>query len=135
MKFSEQQEFSDEIEEGKVIRTDPGAGSTSLKKGDTVTLYISKGPENKENSFNVTISAKFTGSDDQQDKITVLVKDAQRSSLTEVLDFPLDKNTSSTEQTVSVTTTEGGSATIEVQRNGKSAVTKTVQKAETITVP
>lgn len=135
LNYTEQEEFSDDVAEGKVIRTDPGAGSTSLKAGDTVTVYISKGPENKENTFDVTIAAKFTGTDGQQDKITVLVKDAQRSSLTGVLDFPLDKNTSSTEQTVSVTTTEGGSATIEVRRNGKSAVTKTVQKAETITVP
>ncbi|MGO3602819.1 MAG: serine/threonine protein kinase, partial [Enterococcus malodoratus] len=107
----------------------------SLKAGDTVTVYISKGSENKETTFDVTISAKFTGSNDQQDKITVLLKDAKKSSLTEVLSFPLDKNTSSTSQSVSVTTTEGGSATIEVRRNGTAVVTKDVQKAETITVP
>ena len=135
LKYSEQQEYSDEIEEGKVTRTDPGAGSTSLKAGDTVTVYISRGPENKENTFDVTISAKFTGPEDQQDTITVMLKDAKNTNSTQVLNFKLDKNTPSTEQTVSVTTTEGGSATIEVQRNGKSAVTKTVQKAETITVP
>ena len=135
LKYSEQQEYSDDIEEGKVTRTDPGAGSTSLKAGDTVTVYISRGPENKENTFDVTISAKFTGPEDQQDTITVMLKDAKNTNSTQVLNFKLDKNTPSTEQTVSVTTTEGGSATIEVQRNGKSAVTKTVQKAETITVP
>lgn len=135
LKYSEQQEYSDDIEEGKVTRTDPGAGSTSLKAGDTVTVYISRGPENKENTFDVTISAKFTGPEDQQDTITVMLKDAKNTNSTQVLNFKLDKNTPSTEQTVSVTTTEGGSATIEVQRDGKSAVTKTVQKAETITVP
>lgn len=135
LKYSEQQEFSDDVEVGKVIRTEPGAGTSSLKAGDTVTVYISRGPENKETTFDVTISAKFTGQENQQDTITVMLKDAKNTSSTQVLNFKLDKNTSSTEQTVSVTTTEGGSATIEVQRNGKAAVTKTVQKAETITVP
>ncbi|MBO0453812.1 Stk1 family PASTA domain-containing Ser/Thr kinase [Candidatus Enterococcus murrayae] len=133
--YSEQQEFSDDVEAGKVIRTDPGAGSNSLKAGDTVTVYISKGPENKENTFDVTISAKFTGSEGQQDTITVMLKDAKNTKSAQVLNFKLDKNTPSTTQSISVTTAEGGSATIEVQRNGNAAVTKTVQKAETITVP
>ncbi|WP_251867032.1 Stk1 family PASTA domain-containing Ser/Thr kinase [Enterococcus malodoratus] len=135
LKYSEQQEFSDDVEQGKVIRTDPGAGSSSLKAGDTVTVYISKGSENKETTFDVTISAKFTGSNDQQDTITVMLKDAKNTNSTQVLNFKLDKNTPSTEQSVSVTTAEGGSANIEVQRNGKAVVTKNVQKAETITVP
>ena len=39
-----EQEFHDEIEAGCVIRTEPAAG-TVLKEGDTVTLYISKGPK------------------------------------------------------------------------------------------
>ena len=83
----------------------------------------------------MTIAAKFTGTDGQQDTITVMLKDAKNTNSTQVLNFKLDKNTPSTAQTVSVTTSEGGSATIEVQRNGKQVVTKSVQKAETITVP
>ncbi|MDU5334221.1 Stk1 family PASTA domain-containing Ser/Thr kinase [Enterococcus sp.] len=134
LKYTEVEEFSDDVEAGKVTRTDPGAGSSSLKKGDTVTLYISKGPENKETSFDVTISAKFTGSEDKQDIITVRIKDAKNANLTEVLSFPLDKNTDSASPTVSVTTTEGNPATIEVQRNGNVVMTKNVQKAETITI-
>ncbi len=39
-----EQEFHDEIEAGCVIRTEPAAG-TLLKEGDTVTLYVSKGPK------------------------------------------------------------------------------------------
>ncbi len=42
----EYQEYSDDYEEGRVIRTDPVKG-TILKKGDTVTLYVSKGKEEK----------------------------------------------------------------------------------------
>ncbi|MDT2736512.1 Stk1 family PASTA domain-containing Ser/Thr kinase [Enterococcus pseudoavium] len=135
LKYSEQQEFSDEVEANKVIRTEPSGGTASLKAGDTVTVYVSKGPEKKENTFEVTISAKFTGPDDQQDTITVLLKDAKKTTLTQVLNFNLDKNTPSTEQTISVTTSENGSATVEVQRNGDNAVTKEVQGAEKITVP
>lgn len=135
LKYSEQQEFSDEVEANKVIRTEPSGGTASLKAGDTVTVYVSKGPEKKENTFEITISAKFTGPDDQQDTITVLLKDAKKTTLTQVLNFNLDKNTPSTEQTISVTTSENGSATVEVQRNGDNAVTKEVQGAEKITVP
>lgn len=135
LKYSEQQEFSDEVEANKVIRTEPSGGTASLKAGDTVTVYVSKGPEKKENTFEVTISAKFTGPDDQQDTITVLLKDAKKTTLKQVLNFNLDKNTPSTEQTISVTTSENGSATVEVQRNGDNAVTKEVQGAEKITVP
>ena len=39
-----EQEYHDEIPAGSVIRTDPVRG-TSLSEGDTVTLYISKGPK------------------------------------------------------------------------------------------
>ena len=41
-----EQEYHDEIDAGYVIRTEPAAG-TILKEGDTVTLYVSKGPEIK----------------------------------------------------------------------------------------
>lgn len=39
-----QEEFSDEVTMGCIVRTQPEAGE-ELKKGDTVTLVVSKGPE------------------------------------------------------------------------------------------
>ena len=39
-------EYSDDVEEGKVIRTDPEAG-TELARGETLTVYISLGKEQK----------------------------------------------------------------------------------------
>ena len=42
LKITFLEEESDEIEEGKVIRTSPAAGS-QLSKGDTITVYISLG--------------------------------------------------------------------------------------------
>ena len=46
-------EYSDDVEEGKVIRTDPEAG-TELEKGATLTVYISKGKQ-KDDNENVTV--------------------------------------------------------------------------------
>ena len=45
--LEEDKEFSDEVTEGFIIRTDPAAGEV-LKKGDTIRLIVSKGPELKE---------------------------------------------------------------------------------------
>lgn len=55
-----EEEFSDEYEAGNICRTEP-AEKESLKKGDTVTLYISKGPEIK----NVTV-IDYEGMDIEQ---------------------------------------------------------------------
>ena len=41
------EEYSDEVEAGQVIRTDPEAG-TEVEKGSTVTVYISKGKQEAE---------------------------------------------------------------------------------------
>ena len=45
--YKTEEEFSDEVEQGKIIRTDPAAGE-ELEKGATLTIYISKGKEDKK---------------------------------------------------------------------------------------
>lgn len=50
LKTSITEEYSDSVDEGKVIRTEPGAGS-EVAKDDTVTVVVSKGKENT----NVTV--------------------------------------------------------------------------------
>lgn len=45
--YTTQEEFSDEVEAGKIIRTDPAAGQ-ELEKGKTLTIYVSKGKEDKK---------------------------------------------------------------------------------------
>ncbi len=40
-------EFSDEFPIGSIIRQEPTAG-TSVRKGDKITFYVSKGPENED---------------------------------------------------------------------------------------
>ena len=47
------EEYSDDVEEGKVIRTDPEAGA-ELEKGATLTVYISKGKQ-KDDNENVAV--------------------------------------------------------------------------------
>lgn len=46
LKVVHEYEYSDSVEENLVIRTSPAAG-TDVKKGDTITVYISKGKETK----------------------------------------------------------------------------------------
>lgn len=44
LNFEEKDEYSDDVTAGYVISTDPAAGE-KVKKGDTVTIVVSKGPE------------------------------------------------------------------------------------------
>lgn len=46
LKIVHEYEYNDTVEENLVIRTSPAAG-TAVKKGDTITVYISKGKETK----------------------------------------------------------------------------------------
>ena len=46
LKIVHEYEYNDTVEENLVIRTSPTAG-TAVKKGDTITVYISKGKETK----------------------------------------------------------------------------------------
>ena len=57
------EEYSDDVEEGKVIRTDPEAGA-ELEKGATLTVYISKGKQ-KDDNENVTVPGLLGMTEDQ----------------------------------------------------------------------
>ena len=57
------EEYSDDVEEGKVIRTDPEAGA-ELEKGATLTVYISKGKQ-KEDNENVAVPGLLGMTEDQ----------------------------------------------------------------------
>jgi eukaryotic-like serine/threonine-protein kinase len=46
LKVVHEYEYNDSVEENLVIRTSPAAG-TAVKKGDTITVYVSKGKETK----------------------------------------------------------------------------------------
>jgi len=57
-----QEEYHDTIVNGKIIRTEPTA-ETELKTGQTVTLYVSKGPEIKDSTM-----PRLVGYDEEQAK-------------------------------------------------------------------
>jgi len=62
--------FSDEIEQGKIVKTSPEAG-TMVSQGDKVVLYISQGPEFKD-----VVVPSFTGKPVEEAKSEI-----ERSSL------------------------------------------------------
>jgi serine/threonine-protein kinase len=47
LKAEFEEEFSDTIPTGSIIRQEPAAGTT-VKKGDRITFYVSKGPEDEK---------------------------------------------------------------------------------------
>ena len=57
------EEYSDDVEEGKVIRTDPEAGA-ELEKGATLTVYISKGKQ-KDDNENVAVPGLLGMTEDE----------------------------------------------------------------------
>ena len=65
--------FSDEIEQGKIVKTSPEAG-TMVSQGDKVVLYISQGPEFKD-----VVVPSFTGKPVEEAKSEI-----ERSSLIEI---------------------------------------------------
>ncbi|MGM0214653.1 Stk1 family PASTA domain-containing Ser/Thr kinase [Enterococcus sp. AZ109] len=134
LKYTVTEEFSDDVDAGRVIGTNPGSGE-SVDNGSTVSLRVSKGAEVKETNFNVTINAAYKGSNDQPETITVLVRDANNSTLSNKATFTLDARTTSSSQAVPVTIRDGEEATIEVQRDGITAVQRNVNKETSITVP
>ena len=60
------EEYSDDVEEGKVIRTDPEAGA-ELEKGATLTVYISKGKQ-KDDNENVAVPGLLGMTKDDAEK-------------------------------------------------------------------
>ena len=94
LKIEKEEVFSSEIEEGNVVETDPERGD-SLKTGQTVTLYISKGPElvkmpsvvgmDIDEAKSVLEYAGFTG------EITVSEEYSDKTEGT-VLEQSIDKN-------------------------------------------
>lgn len=68
-----EQEYHDEIEAGHVIRTDPASG-TPLSEGDTVTLYISKGPKIKYSIMVPCEGETMAFAQEQMDKLNLIAE-------------------------------------------------------------
>lgn len=118
LKISTSEEFSDDVEEGDVISINP----TSVKNGDEVTLVISKGQEEKNTTFDVTVSAKYdTNIGGSEQVISIWKKDANGTS-GEIASLTVTPASGTQSTTISVTAKEGESATIYTQRGDSAAV-------------
>lgn len=78
LKVDTKEEISDEITEGYVISSDPVAGGT-LKKGDTITLTISKGP-GKVTIPDFTTMNIDKAKDDAENTYNLVVKVTEKAS-------------------------------------------------------
>lgn len=131
------EENSNSVEKDKVIRMNPNANA-ELTKGATVTLTVSKGKEEAAQpttrSFTVNVVATWNENGPAEQTITIWVTDATRNRQ-QVNQISL--NTSNSNQTlpISLTVNEGESATVFVQRDNNTEVSREVSSATTLQVP
>ena len=81
--LDDQEEFSDDVDEGCVISSSPKAGE-ALKKGDTIQLTVSKGPE----SYDVPVPSFLT---QNIDKVRSEIKSVWNLEMGKVTEVPSDK--------------------------------------------
>ena len=119
LKCTFEEEFSETIPKGSIIRQEPESGKT-VKKGDMITFYVSKGPEEGEEdpdegedkpSTNVQ---KPDNSTTGNDKPVVQDPPAKKKSTMLTLYGPKDKD----------------SAVVKVTVNGKQVYTETLAKGQ-----
>jgi len=108
------EDFSDDIPTGAIISQEPESGSF-VKKGDTITFYVSKGPKEDESSSsngedNTPPQSNVSGNETTQNPVTEQPK--KSSMLT--LYGPKEKD----------------SALVQVNVNGNTAYSKTLKKGE-----
>ncbi len=129
LKSQFEEEFSDTIPTGSVIRQEPSAG-TSVEKGDTVLFYVSKGPEEAENTDTENSSNDDnTGNSVSNDEPVVQKPAVQKKSTMLTIYGPKDKESALVQ--VSVNGTNVYSKNLE---KGKSDVVKLEGTSSSVTV-
>lgn len=71
-----EQEYHDTIQAGHVIRTDPAAG-TALSEGDTVTLFVSRGPKIKYSTMVPCVGETMAFAQEQMDQLNLIAEFTQ----------------------------------------------------------
>ncbi len=119
LKCTFEEEFSNEIPKGSIIRQEPESGKT-VKKGDMITFYVSKGPEEGEEDPDEgedkpsTDAQKPNNPTTGEDKPAVQDPPAKKKSTMLTLYGPKDKD----------------SAVVKVTVNGKQVYTETLAKGQ-----
>lgn len=114
-----EEEFSDEVPEGYVIRQEPNA-STELEKGDEVRIYVSKGPDLKP--ITVTETVTVTSEAEILHEVVIYVYDMNRNGV-EYLRQPIFEDKSFD---IQLTIAPNEMAKIEVYRDGELYEERTV---------
>ena len=131
LQVTTQDEFSDTYDEGKVIRTTPGAG-TELKKGDSVLIVYSKGPQVKKISVISFLGLGLESATDQAEQLGLRVGQSEYVNSAEpegaIIDQSIAPDTEVEEGTVITFTISKGPIMVEVPyvigMNVDGAVTK-----------
>ncbi len=123
-----EEEFSDTVPEGQVIRQDPSA-STELEIGDEVRIYVSKGPELLPVEIEETVSIEFNPDAEITNEVVevvIYVTDMNRDQ-EEWVREPIFEDTS---YNISLTIAPNESAIIEVYIDGDLYEEKTINYSD-----
>ncbi|HLR66098.1 Stk1 family PASTA domain-containing Ser/Thr kinase [Virgibacillus alimentarius] len=127
------EENSESIPEGEVIRQKPET-DTEIKKGSTVDVYFSLGPDEKppvshEVTFNVPYNpSEEEGSEDKEEQTVEIFIDDMNHDISEV--FQKEKIKKDTDFTITLTIKEDEDAEYKVMRDGEVVINKTVSYEE-----
>ncbi|MDX5476256.1 MAG: Stk1 family PASTA domain-containing Ser/Thr kinase [Bacillaceae bacterium] len=101
------EEFSDEYQEGFVIKQDP-APNTQVKKGDEITLTVSKGPEPSDKTKTITVEILYNPTEEGQEQtVQIFIDDLNNNSEQPFKTFTITEDTT---ETFTITVPYKGSA-------------------------
>lgn len=109
--------YSDEVEAGKVISQEPPADS-QVKKGDNISIVVSKGPEHTNKTIEKTVTVKYEpteGEEGQEQEVIIFVGDLDRDITTPAITETI---TADKTYTLNLNIPYKKSATYKVQVNG-----------------
>jgi eukaryotic-like serine/threonine-protein kinase len=123
-----EEKYDDTIPAGNIISQSPPPG-TEMKKGDTVSVIISKGKEEKPHkTVPIDILIEYTGTEPgQEQKVTIYIEDVNRSMLIPAETFPIF---ATTHKTIELLVPYDGDAGYKVYRDDNVIYEKTVEYPE-----
>ena len=128
LKINFKEEHSDQVEEGKVIRQDPKAG-TEVVVGSTIHAVISLGPKAEPpKQHKVTFTVPYQPKEDGTPQTVQIYVDDMNHSISEV--FHEEEIESSREYTLTLVIAPGETAEYKVVRDGEVIIQRTVSYEE-----
>ena len=101
------EEFSDDVQEGFIIQQDP-APNSQVKKGDVITLFVSKGPEPSDKTQTITVEIPYSPTEEGQEQtVQIFIDDLNNNSDQPFKTFTITEDTT---ETFTITVPYKGSA-------------------------